>query len=78
MYSFAVALDVTLKEKCGANYRRVCSDFMNMDNINTVIMEKMETIAFKDPSDFTFKYMEREGNTGMDLVYFDGSNLKTV
>lgn len=41
-------------------------------------MEKMETLTFKDPSDFNFRYIDREGNTGMDLIYYDGTVLRTV
>lgn len=78
VYSIAAALDATLKEKCGPAYTVVCNDFLSMDNVNNVIMEKMETTTFKDPSDFTFRFMDREGNTGMDLIYYDGSTLKTV
>ena len=78
VYSFAAALDMTLKEKCGSNYAEVCSNFWMTDNINNVIMEKMETLTFKDPSDFNFRYIDREGNTGMDLIYYDGSSLRTV
>ncbi|XP_052073189.1 uncharacterized protein LOC127711239 isoform X2 [Mytilus californianus] len=78
VYSFTAALDATLKEKCGPAYTDVCNNFLTMDNVNNVIMEKMETTTFKDPSDFTFRFMNREGNTGMNLIYYDGSTLKTV
>jgi len=78
VYSFAAALDVTLREKCGSDYKELCSNFLNTDNINNVVMEKMETLTFKDPSDFNFRYIDREGNTGMDLIYYDGTVLRTV
>ena len=78
MYSVAGAIESLLKDKCGDNYDGICSAFANTENINDLIMEKMETITFKDPLNNDFQFIDREGNSEMELLYWSGNSLSVV
>ncbi|XP_033749036.1 uncharacterized protein LOC117333723 [Pecten maximus] len=78
VYAFTAGLDSLLKEKCGQDYDGLCTAFLTMDNMNEVLMEKMEGISFVDPTGSTFRFLDREGNTGLDLFFYDGTTTKLV
>lgn len=78
VYSVVGAIDALLKDKCGFDYNGICSAFSNLENLNELIMEKMETITFKDPLNRDFRYIDREGNAPMELLYWDGLNMDVV
>ncbi|XP_060080414.1 uncharacterized protein LOC132559805 [Ylistrum balloti] len=78
VYSFTAGLDALLKEKCGPDYDGLCTAFLTMDSMSETLMEKMEGISFVDPTGSTFRFLDREGNTGLDLFYYDGTTTKLV
>ncbi|KAK3084836.1 hypothetical protein FSP39_019949 [Pinctada imbricata] len=76
VYSVVGAIDAVLKDKCGSDYNGICSAVSNLENLNELIMEKMETITFKDPLNRDFRYIGREGNAPMELLFWDGVNME--
>ncbi|XP_069135753.1 LOW QUALITY PROTEIN: uncharacterized protein [Argopecten irradians] len=78
VYAFTAGLDALLQEKCGPDYDGLCTAFLDMDNMNDALMEKMEGISFVDPTGSTFRFLDREGNTGLDLFFYDGTSTKRV
>lgn len=71
-------MDAVLKDKCGQNYKGICAAYSSTPNINQVIMDKMESISFRDPLGNNFEYIDREGNMGMDVIYLNNDDLATV
>lgn len=71
-------MDAVLKDKCGQNYKGICAAYSSTPNINQVIMDKMESITFRDPLGNNFEYIDREGNMGMDVIYLNNDDLTTV
>ncbi|OWF48090.1 uncharacterized protein LOC110453540 [Mizuhopecten yessoensis] len=78
VYAFTAGLDALLKDKCGPDYDGMCTAFKTMDDMSEALMEKMEGISFVDPTGSTFRFLDREGNTGLDLFFYDGATTKLV
>lgn len=56
----------------------MCSDFAALPNPYNAVIDKMESVAFIDPIQHRFQYVNREGNTGLNLVYYKGSASNVV
>ena len=78
MYTFVAAAHDTLVEQCGENYDGVCGDFYSDPNTNTILYGNLTEVAFQDESEMTFSYTGKEGNTGREIVLFDGTTLTKV
>ncbi|KAJ8312619.1 hypothetical protein KUTeg_009992 [Tegillarca granosa] len=78
VYAYVAALDATLKEKCGVGYNGICTAFSTTPNINDVVMAKMEDIGFLDPSGTQFNFLDRKGNTGLDVFFNSGGTTSVV
>lgn len=78
VYTFVGAAHETLIEQCGASYSGVCGQFYSDPNTNTILYGKLTDVTFKDESDTTFSYTGKEGNTGREILLYDGSTLTKV
>ena len=72
VYALAEGIHQTLQAKCGVNYTSVCPDFIGDDDTNDQIMEKMDTLSFRDPVGNGFRFVEREADRA--LVFYQVQN----
>ncbi|XP_053375883.1 uncharacterized protein LOC123533310 [Mercenaria mercenaria] len=78
VFTFVRAAHETLEIQCGENYIGVCAKFHSDPNTNTILLQKMKEASFYDLSGTTFSFIGKEGNTGREIVLFDGSEMRKV
>lgn len=78
MYTFVAAAHETLKIQCGENYEGVCSKFYSDPSTNSILLQKMKEVSYIDQSGTTFTFIGKEGNTGREIVLFDGTQTRKV
>lgn len=78
MYSFAAAARDTLNIQCGTNFTDVCAKFYSDPDTNTILLNRMREVSYIDPSGNQFHFTGKEGNTGREIVLFDGVQMKKV
>lgn len=79
VYSFVWAVHETLKIQCGQDYtQKVCTKFYSDPNTNTIILTKMRESVFRDDSGANFEFTGKEGNTGREIVLYNGLQTSKI
>ena len=68
VYAAAVGIDKTLRQVCGNGYTTVCEQYRNLPDRDEMLMQKIESARFMDPSGKNFSFTARgDGNKGYQL-----------
>ncbi len=76
VYALTGALDLVLKELCGATYTGICAEFKNSD-VNRLIVEKMPEVSFTW-DDTEFKFENGQFMSGYKVLRLMNGNTQQV
>ncbi|KAL5016529.1 hypothetical protein ScPMuIL_006118 [Solemya velum] len=67
VYTYVSALNVILEERCGKEYDGFCGNFSGSEDLTDLILQQINDVQFQDPSGASFRFINREGNTGFSI-----------
>ncbi|KAL3856574.1 hypothetical protein ACJMK2_011309 [Sinanodonta woodiana] len=78
VYSWAAAIEATVREKCGDTYNGVCTSFLKDNNTNSILLYNLQKVSFMDLNGDLFTFKNHEGSTGHEIHLYDGNQYKKV
>ncbi|XP_067683891.1 uncharacterized protein [Haliotis asinina] len=77
VYAATYTLDATLKELCGDDYNGICPEFSNANDLTARLVDNLRLTSFDNMGN-SFRFLNREGNSGYEILRFDGINYQIV